>query len=164
MYMYRDGTFGTGLQQMISGGLHVPEVNMNMMCMTACWLVGTHTLGLGKQQTLGFFTYSGRESIASHGDQERRVRTSRQRSTERATYVGYGDTGSSCKARREERQKILHDGEAAAAAATRQPDGPRARMQQLRNGSQGSSVYKGTYGRRRYAVSRKNQGGQDFNK
>ena len=36
---------------------------MNMMssgkdlqgiCMTACWLVGTHTLGLGKQQTLGF--------------------------------------------------------------------------------------------------------------
>jgi hypothetical protein len=50
MYMYRDGTFGTGLQQMISGGLHVPEVNMNMMCMTACWLVGigTHTLGLGQ--------------------------------------------------------------------------------------------------------------------
>ena len=29
------------------------------------------------------------------------------------TYVGYGDAGSSCEARREERQKILHDGEAA---------------------------------------------------
>ena len=42
-----------------------------------------------------------------------RVRTSRQRSTERTTYVGYGDAGSSCKARREEWQKILHDGEAA---------------------------------------------------
>ena len=28
-------------------------------------------------------------------------------------YVGYGDAGSSCEARREERQKILHDGEAA---------------------------------------------------
>ena len=28
-------------------------------------------------------------------------------------YIGYGDAGSSCEARREERQKILHDGEAA---------------------------------------------------
>ena len=43
--------------------------------MTVCWLVGTHTLGLRKQQTLGFLTCSGRESIASHGDQERRVST-----------------------------------------------------------------------------------------
>jgi len=43
--MYRDGTFRTELQQMISGGLHVPDVNMNMMsgwkdlqgmCMAAC--------------------------------------------------------------------------------------------------------------------------------
>ena len=82
-------------------------------------------------------------------------------------YIGYGDVGSSCEARREEQQKIFHDGEAAARTATataRQPDGARARMQQLRNGSQGSSVYKGTYGRRRYDVSRGNQGGQDFNK
>jgi hypothetical protein len=125
--------------------------NLQGMCMTACWLVGTHTLGLGKQQMLGFLTCSGRESIASYGDQERCVRTSRQRSTERTTSVGYGDAGSFCKARREERQKIFYDGEAAARTATteaRQPDGARARMQQLRNVSQGSSVYKETYSQR----------------
>jgi hypothetical protein len=79
--------------------------------------------------------------------------------TEWTTYVGYGDVGSSCKARCEERQKILHDGEAAAQTATavvQQPVRARARMQQLQNVSQGSSVYKETYGRRRYAISHEN--------